>query len=136
MSIFHWQFLITYIFTAPQKFGECYITGQWGEFRVNNATLCLHFLFWYCFCCFSSRNLCFYNFHFIFWWSIKFPLQNINQSETRIGDKKLSEELYSNKKNRPGCVYIIYLATTRVKFQQKKKRPRLVERSFLLCKWT
>ena len=27
------------------KFGTCYITGHWGEFRVNNATLCLHLLF-------------------------------------------------------------------------------------------
>ena len=29
-----------------------------------------------------------------FWWSIEFPQQNISQSETRTGDKKLSVELY------------------------------------------
>ena len=38
---------------------------------------------------FSSKNLCFCNFHlFFFWWSIEFPQQNINHLETRIGDKK------------------------------------------------
>ena len=37
-----------------------------------------------------------YHFHFSFWWSIKFPQQNNNQSETGIGDKKLSVELYDN----------------------------------------
>ena len=41
-SVFHWQFLFTYIFFASLKFGACYITGQWGKFRVKNATLCLH----------------------------------------------------------------------------------------------
>ena len=37
------------------------------------------------------------NFIFIilfFWWSIEFPQQNIDQSETAIGDKKLSVGLY------------------------------------------
>ena len=49
---------------------------------------------------FLSQNLCFYHFHFFFfsffffWWSIELPKQNINQSETRISDKKLSVELY------------------------------------------
>ena len=36
---------------------------------------------------------CFYHFHFLFWWSIKFSQHNINQSETRIGYTKLSAEL-------------------------------------------
>ena len=40
---------------------------------------------------FFHPNMCFY---FIFWWSIKFLQQNINQSESRIGEKKLSVELY------------------------------------------
>ena len=39
-------------------------------------------------------NLCYYHFHFFFWWSIEFPQQNINQSETEIGNKKLSVEPY------------------------------------------
>ena len=34
--------------------------------------------------------------HSFFWWSIKFPQQNIDQSETGISDKKLSVELYDN----------------------------------------
>ena len=29
------------------KVWACYITGQWGEFSVKNATLYLHILFWY-----------------------------------------------------------------------------------------
>ena len=40
--------------------------------------------------CFSTK---FFSTNF-FWWSIEFPQQNISQSETRIGDKKLSVELY------------------------------------------
>ena len=34
--------------------------------------------------------------HFFLWWSIKFMQQNINQSETGIGDKKLSVKLYAS----------------------------------------
>ena len=40
----------------------------------------------------------FLSFLLLFWWSIEFPQQNINQSETGIGDKKLSEELYEKDK--------------------------------------
>ena len=44
-----------------------------------------------CFSCFSLKKFVFLSFSFLFfWWSIKFPQQIINQSETRIGDKKLS----------------------------------------------
>ena len=39
-------------------------------------------------------KLCFYYFQFFFGWSIKFPLQNINQSEAEIRDRKLSVEMY------------------------------------------
>ena len=38
------------------------------------------------------KNFCY--FHIFFWWSIKFTQQNINQSETQIGDQQLSVELY------------------------------------------
>ena len=34
-------------FLRLSKIGACYITGRWGEFRVKNATICLHILFWY-----------------------------------------------------------------------------------------
>ena len=83
-------------FSVSLKFGACYITGQWGEFRVKNATLCFHLLFWDFPCCFSPYNLGLYHFHFFLWWSIKFPQHNINQSETGIGNLKLPVELYVN----------------------------------------
>ena len=39
-SVFHKQFLISDIFSASLKLEACYITCQWGEFRINNAILC------------------------------------------------------------------------------------------------
>ena len=39
--------------------------------------------------------MCFYHFDFFFWWSIKFPQRNINQSETGTGGPKLLVELYN-----------------------------------------
>ena len=44
-----------YIFSVSLKFGACYITGHWGEFRVKNATICLHILFWYFFVVFHHK---------------------------------------------------------------------------------
>ena len=87
-SVYYWQFLITYIFSVSVKSRACYITGQWGEFTVKNATLYLHLLSWH-----------FFVVSFFFWWSIEFTQQNINQWETEIGDKKLSVELYVDSKN-------------------------------------
>ena len=60
--------------------------------RVQNKEyyLCFHSLFWHFCSCFSSKNLCFSHFHFFFWWNIQFLQQNITQSETWIGDTKLS----------------------------------------------
>ena len=55
MRVFHWQFLITYVFSVSLKFGACCITGQWGEFKVSNAILCLHILFWYFFVFFHQK---------------------------------------------------------------------------------
>ena len=94
MSVFHWQFLIIYIFSVSLKFRAYYITGQWREFSINNATLCLHILYDIFFLPFIKR-LCFDHFHFFFWWSIKFTQQNINQSQAGVGDKKLSLKLHS-----------------------------------------
>ena len=73
--MFHCQF-ITYIFNVSLKFRACYITGQWDEFPVKNASYYLHTLSWHffcycsCCCCFSSKNLCFYHFHLFFLISI------------------------------------------------------------------
>ena len=65
-SVLHWRFLITtLIFSVSLKFGACYITGQWGKFRVTIAILCLH-TFLSFFCCFSSIFFCFYHFRFFF----------------------------------------------------------------------
>ena len=50
------------------------------------------------FCYFSTKNLflnkidLIYHFYFFFWWSLKFPQENIKQSEIGIGDKKFSAE--------------------------------------------
>ena len=53
--VFHWQFLISDIFFVFLKFRACYITGQWNEFRVKNAFLCFHILFWHCFVVFHHK---------------------------------------------------------------------------------
>ena len=45
-SVFH---------SVSLKFWACYITGQWGEFRVKNATSCLHILFWHFFVVFIKK---------------------------------------------------------------------------------
>ena len=59
----------TYIFSISLKFGACYVTGQWGEFRVKNATLCLHTPFRQ----FSVVFHCFFIIFFsFFWWSTNF----------------------------------------------------------------
>ena len=91
MIIFIVPLTISYHLYFLWKFRACYITGQWPEFTVNNATLYLRKLSWYFFVFFLF--FCFYHFNFLFWWSIEFPQQNISQSETGIGDRKLSVEL-------------------------------------------
>ena len=98
-SVLDWQFLITYIFFVFLKFAACYIMGQWGEFRVKNATVDLNILFWLLFflLLFFIRKLGFCHFCFFFWWSTNFHDRIfINQSKTGITDKKLSVELYDD----------------------------------------
>ena len=52
-NVFHWQFLVTYIFSVSLKFEACCIADQWVEFRIKNATyVFMHFFG--TFCCFSS----------------------------------------------------------------------------------
>ena len=72
MCSIHWQFLIIYIFSVSLKSGACYITGQWDDFRVNNAIVYLQRHFWHFFV--FHQKYCFYHFHFSF--------MNINQSKT------------------------------------------------------
>ena len=85
-----------YIFFVYLKFGACYITGQWGDFRVKNATIRLHIHFCYFFFVVFHHKICvFIIFISFFWYSLKFPQQNINQSEMWIGGFQLSVELYA-----------------------------------------
>ena len=108
--MFHWQFFITYIFSVSLKFGARYTTGQWGEFIVKNAILCLHKLFEHFAVVFHQKMhvFIFYLVYFLFWWNIKFLQQNINQSETVIGDKELSVERYV--KSFPEVIFKTFLA--------------------------
>ena len=43
-SVFYRQLLISHIFPVYLKCRAFYITGQWGEITVNNATSYLHTL--------------------------------------------------------------------------------------------
>ena len=61
-----------------------YLTGQWGKFKIMNAALCLHILFWHnIFCCFSLNKNCFYYFCFSINKASNF-CNNISESETGI----------------------------------------------------
>ena len=59
-SVFLQQFLISYIFSDSRKFGICYITGQWGNFRIriNNATIYLLIYFFGFFCVVCHCKTC------------------------------------------------------------------------------
>ena len=91
--MFHWQFLIIYIFSASLKFRACFITSQQGEFIGKITASYFHKILWRFFV-FYQKMFVFIYFISFFWWSIAFPQQNINQSETGIGDKILSVQLY------------------------------------------
>ena len=66
--------------------------GQWGEFRVKNATLCLNVVFVF------HQKLGFCHFRFLFLMKYQISARIfINQSETEIADKKLSVELYDDQ---------------------------------------
>ena len=87
-----------YIFSVSVKFGPYYITGQWGEFiekMLLNAFIYFFGIFFFCFLFVFHYKICvFIIFISFFWWSIKFPQQNINQSKTWIDGHSLSAELY------------------------------------------
>ena len=55
----------------------------------------LHTRFWHFLIVFHQKIWVFIIFILFSWWSIEFLQQNINQSETGIGDKKQSVELYA-----------------------------------------
>lgn len=49
MSVFHGQFLISYILFLYLNFEVCYITCDYGDLRIRNTTLCFYILFWHFF---------------------------------------------------------------------------------------
>ena len=69
------------IFSSYLKFVAGYITGQWDKFRVNNATLYLHIHF-----CHFIKKYVFYDFHFLFWWSVN--LRNIIWTNLKLELKR------------------------------------------------
>ena len=82
------------------KFDVCYVTGQWEKFRIKNATLGFQILF-SIFVLFFYHKICVFIIFISFYDEVYdevldevFLQQNINQSKTRIGDQKLSVELY------------------------------------------
>ena len=89
--VFHWKFHL-YCLCIPKVLSMLH-HGSVRPVRSKECCFIFTCTCLECFCCFSSKKLCFYNFKFFLWWSIELPQQNINQSETRIGDKKLSVEL-------------------------------------------
>ena len=91
--MFHWQFLITYISSVPLKVWACYIMGQWRWITAKNTILYLTILSWH-FLSLFIKKIVFLFFSFLFWQSIEFPQQNIEQSKTWIGDLILSAQLY------------------------------------------
>ena len=83
------------------KFGACYITAQWKRVQDRNTTLCFHLVCQHFFVVVVTVVAVFHHkicvsviFNSFFRWSIKFPLQNINQPETEIRGRKLSVEMY------------------------------------------
>ena len=58
-GVFHWEFLIIYIFSMSLKF-------QWGEFTVKNITFCLHILSWYFVVVVFHQQNMFLSFSFLF----------------------------------------------------------------------
>ena len=61
------RFLITYILSISLKFGICYITGQWDEFRMKNATYIYIYSFGISFLYFIKK--------FVFWFSFLMKCQ-------------------------------------------------------------
>ena len=86
-----------FIFLRLSKVWNMFHHGSVNQVQ-NTKTLLYVFIYFFgffCYCCFSSLNSCFYHFYSFFWWSIKFPQLNINQSEAEFRGLKLSVELYA-----------------------------------------
>ena len=64
-SVFHWQYLMVYIFSISLTFGTCCIMSQWDDFIVKNAALSLHILSRHFFFVFHQKS-CVLSFSFFF----------------------------------------------------------------------
>ena len=97
-------------FLRCQKFEACYITGQWGEFRIKNAILCVYIYF------------------FVFIKFIKFQLQNI-QPETGMDDKNCQWNcmLHATKKR-----HSVTVIRRNIKFLKINKTPQRCQWMFLV----
>ena len=73
-----------------------YIKSHWGEIRIKEYYYKFTYTFLAFSCYFFHQKICIFIILIFFWQSIKFPQHNINQSETGIGDKILSVELFVN----------------------------------------
>ena len=78
------------LFSVPLKVS---VMLHYGSVRRVHSKQCYFIFSWHFFVVFNQK-ICFYHFHFFSWWSVEFPQQNINQTETGIGDKNLSPDLY------------------------------------------
>ena len=64
--------------------------GPVGQAQIKERCSLLTYTFWHFLLLFFIKRIVFLSFSFLFFWQkIKFPLQNINQSKTWVGDKKL-----------------------------------------------
>ena len=94
-SVFHWQFLITYKIFRNSKVWSILYHGSVGWVKSTECYM-FTYTFWAFFIIFHKRFCFFLSFSFLFWWSIKYPQQNINQRETGIDDQRLSLEPYAS----------------------------------------
>ena len=91
-SVFVWQNDSTINFSVLLKVWSMF-TSQQSEFAIK-MLLFAFIYFFVIFLLFFIIKFVFLLFLFLLLWSIKFPLQNIDESETRIDGPKLSTELY------------------------------------------
>ena len=139
-SVFHWNFLITYIFSVSLKFQACYITVQCSEF-TKECYLTFTFTFWVFFCCFSSKNLCFYHFYFFFWCNIEFPYKILTNQKPELVIRNcqwnyILNVIWSLKQTRFSfkALWIFWLCFVKIHFQ-KMEAPKLKISCQLLLSW-
>ena len=85
-----------FIFLRLSKVWNMFHHGSVSQVLKKNTTVCFHLLFWVVLLLlFFIIKFVFLSFLFLFWWSIKFPQLNINQSEAGFRGLKLSVELYA-----------------------------------------